>query len=36
MYQKLELDFASTLASVLDEPDQADIQWMCASLDQYS
>ena len=32
---QLELDFASTLASALDEPEQADIAWMCASLDQY-
>lgn len=31
MYTQLELDFASTLASALDEPEQADI----ASLEQY-
>ncbi|BDM83761.1 hypothetical protein [Acaryochloris marina] len=35
MYTQLELDFASTLASALDEPEQADISWMCASLEQY-
>lgn len=32
---QLELVFASTLASALDEPEQADIPWMCASLEQY-
>ena len=32
---QLELDFASTLASALDEPEQADITWMCKSLDIY-
>ncbi|NJN39555.1 MAG: hypothetical protein HC790_14155 [Acaryochloridaceae cyanobacterium CSU_3_4] len=35
MYQQLKLDFASALASALEEPEQADIAWMCASLDQY-
>jgi hypothetical protein len=35
MHQQLELDFASALASALDEPEQADIAWMCASLDHY-
>ncbi len=35
MFQQLELDFASTLATALDEPEQANIPWMCASLEQY-
>ena len=35
MFQQLELDFASTLASALDEPEQADISLMCASLEQH-
>ena len=35
MFQQLELDFASALASALDEPEQADIPWMCESLEQY-
>ena len=35
MFQQLELDFVSTLASALDEPEQADIALMCASLDQH-
>ncbi|ABW33193.1 hypothetical protein [Acaryochloris marina] len=35
MFKQLELDFASTLASALDEPEQADISLMCASLDQH-
>lgn len=35
MFQQLELDFASALASALDEPEQADISLMCASLDQH-
>ena len=35
MFQQLELDFASVLASALDEPEQADIAWMCESLDLY-
>lgn len=35
MFIQLELDFASTLASALDEPEQADIAWMCASLEEY-
>ena len=35
MFKQLELDFASALASALDEPEQADISLMCASLDQH-
>ncbi|ABW32873.1 hypothetical protein [Acaryochloris marina] len=35
MYTQLELDFVSALASALDEPEQADISLMCASLDQH-
>ena len=35
MFQQLELDFASALASALDEPEQANISLMCASLDQH-
>ena len=35
MFQQLDLDFASTLASALDEPEQADISLMCASLEQH-
>lgn len=35
MFTQLELDFASTLASALDEPKQVDIAWMCESLKQY-
>ena len=35
MFTQLELDFASALASALDEPEQADITWMCKSLDIY-
>ena len=35
MFKQLELDFASTLASALYEPEQADISLMCASLDQH-
>ncbi|WP_299488148.1 hypothetical protein [Acaryochloris sp. IP29b_bin.137] len=32
---QLELDFASTLASALGKPEQADISWICASLEHY-
>ena len=35
MFKQLELDFASALASALDEPEQADISLMCASLEEY-
>ena len=35
MFQQLELDFASVLASAFDEPEQADIALMCESLDLY-
>ncbi|NJM67325.1 MAG: hypothetical protein HC851_17440 [Acaryochloris sp. RU_4_1] len=35
MHQQLELDFASAIAAALDEPEQANIAWMCASLDRY-
>lgn len=35
MFQQLELDFASVLASAFDEPEQTDIALMCASLDLY-
>ncbi|ABW33417.1 hypothetical protein [Acaryochloris marina] len=35
MFKQLELDFASALASALNEPEQADISLMCASLDQH-
>lgn len=35
MFQQLGLDFASALASALDEPEQANITLMCASLDQH-
>ncbi|UJB73167.1 hypothetical protein HRE53_31150 (plasmid) [Acaryochloris sp. 'Moss Beach'] len=35
MFQQLELDFANVLASAFDEPEQADIALMCASLDLY-
>ena len=35
MFQQLELDFASALASPFDEPEQADIALMCASLEQH-
>ena len=35
MFKQLELDFASALASALDEPEQADISLMCASLEQH-
>ena len=35
MYTQLVLDFASTLASALDEPEQANISLMCTSLDQH-
>lgn len=35
IFQQLELDFASALASALNEPEQADIALMCVSLDHY-
>lgn len=35
MHTQLELDFASALAAAFDEPEQADIALMCASLDQH-
>ncbi|NJK51782.1 MAG: hypothetical protein HC936_01480 [Leptolyngbyaceae cyanobacterium SU_3_3] len=35
MFQQLELDFAAVLASALEEPEQADISLICATLDQY-